>query len=212
MSASGRYDNASFPPANKIGLHHNRTSITSYRNYFMYSVTMIFVVITAHAISGCMSSTVQIEHAPAIAKVPTATYPNCSSDRKDRYTIIEVPKIHDIKQAPQEFFSLLHQAIMEEGRRRNIYNVVPSTTERDKVVLLIMFVGSWRPDVTQGGTTGLLSMKLFLIDKTHHCQVGQTTGHGKIRHDPETGFNHDDIHTIAESAGWFVGITLMHDP
>ena len=101
---------------------------------------------------------------------------------------------------------------MEEGRRRDIYRVVPATTEQNEVVLLTMFVESWTPNAARGGNNGILSMKLFLIDKTHQCQISQTTGYGEIRHDTETGFNPEDIRAIAESAGWFVGITLMHDP
>ena len=101
---------------------------------------------------------------------------------------------------------------MEEGRQRAIYDVVPATAERDTVVLLTMCVESWTPNAERDHHNGVLSTKLLLIDKTHQCQVGQTTGHGDIRHDPITGYNPDDIRAIAESAGWFVGITLMHDP
>ncbi len=180
-----------------------------YRGSYMWSVTIIFVVIAAHAISGCMAKIAPSEPTPTIANASTTT---CSSDRRGRYTIIEVPEITGIGQAPLAFFSLLHEAIMEEGRRRDIYHVVPATTEQNEVVLLTMFVESWTPNAARGGNNGILSMKLFLIDKTHQCQVSQTTGHGEIRHDTETGFNPEDIRAIAESAGWFVGITLMHDP
>ncbi len=212
MGANYGYDDIPLSAINKTGSYNGQTPIAPYRDSYMWSVTIIFVVIAAHAISGCTAKLALGEPPPTIANVSTTTYPHCSSDRRGQYTIVEVPEITDTGQAPRAFFSLLHEAIMEEGRQRDIYRVVPATSTRDEVVLLTMFVESWTPDAARGGNNGLLLMKLFLIDKIHQCQVGQTTGHGDIRHDPETGFNPEDIRAIAESAGWFVGITLMHDP
>jgi len=185
---------------------------SGYRNSYLWAVTVILVVVTVQVISGCMAKMAPSKPTPTIVNVSPTTYPNCSGDRRGQYTIIEVPEITDIGQAPLAFFPLLHEAIMEEGRRRDIYRVVPATTKQDEVVLLTMFVESWTLDAARGGNNGILSMKLFLIDKTHQCQVSQTTGHGEIQHDHKTGFQPEDIRAIAESAGWFVGITLMHDP
>ncbi len=178
----------------------------------LWSITNVFVVIAVHALSGCMATIVPSKPTPPIANVATTTYPHCSSDRRGQYTIIEVPAIIATAHAPPAFFPLLREAIMEEGRRRDIYRVVPATSEQAEVVQLTMFVESWEPDAAPGSDSGILAMKLFLIDKTHQCQVGLTTGYGEIRHDPENGFKSEDVRTIAESAGWFVGMTLMHDP
>ncbi len=178
----------------------------------LWSIASVFIVIAMHSLSGCMTKITPIEPTLTIANVTIPTHPHCSVDRRGQYSIIEVPAIIDTAQAPPAFFPILREAIMEEGRHRDIYRVVPATQKQDEVVQLMMFVESWTPKTEQGEHNGILSMKLFLIDKKHRCQIGKTTGHGEIQHASTTGFNPEAIRTIAESAGWFVGMTLMHDP
>lgn len=143
--------------------------------------------------------------------LPT-TYPHCTTDKRSHYTTIEVPEITNIGQAPPEFFALLHAAILEEGRARDIYHVVPTADKNPTVIQLIMFVESWTPKTPKDKKNGVLAMQLLLIDQVSQCQVGQTTGYGNVGHNPTNGFDIDALQTIAQSAGWFVGITLMHDP
>lgn len=178
----------------------------------LWAMVSMFVIIVGHSLSGCTAKIAPSKPTPTIPNVSTTTYPHCSSDRRGHYTTIEVPEITDTGQAPPVFFTHLHDAIMAEGRERAIYQVVSSTPERDHVVRLTMSVDTWKPERTPTDHNGTLTMQLFLIDKTHQCQVGQTTGAGTIRYDPQSGFDPNDIASIAESAGWFVGTTLMHDP
>tara|TARA_B100000315_G_C14575007_1_gene587458 strand:+ start:228 stop:866 length:639 start_codon:yes stop_codon:yes gene_type:complete len=212
MRATNKYGNGMPSSINTAHRYQNDTLISLYRNSFTYFFTIVFLIIGTLNISGCIAKTTQTKTHQSIEKISTITYPRCSSDRRGQYTIIEVPEISDIGQAPQHFFPLLHKALIDEGHRRDIYRVVPSTTEHDKVALLKIFVNAWTPDLERNSSTGLLSMNLFLIDKVHQCQVAQTTGHGKINYNPTSGFNREEISAIAETAGWFVGMTLMHDP
>ena len=172
----------------------------------------VAAVITAHVLAGCMADMApRTSPSQQMANAPIP-HQRCLLDRRGQYTTIEVPQITVIRQAPASFFPLLHSAILNEGRQRDIYHVVQATSVQDGVALLTMFVESWKADTTLGPHNGVLAMRMFLIDKVHQCQVGETTGYGEIRYNPQIGFNADDIRAIAESVGWFVGITLMHDP
>ncbi len=137
-------------------------------------------------------------------------YSVCTEDRRTEYTTVEVPSVTQTRGVPVAFLQQLQTEIIDFGRQHNVWQVVPTTPEVNNVVVLKLSVESWKPDATASGDSGALAMRLGLIDKAKQCEVGHTTGEGTITSGANGSVAPNGVRNIAQSAGWFVGTTLLH--
>ena len=125
------------------------------------------------------------------------------------YTGVEVPSVMQTRGVPLSFLQQLQARKNDVGRQHNVWHVVPTTSEVDNVVVLALVVKSWEPSVNSSGDSGALAMWLEVIDKAKQCGVGHTTGEGTLTAKADGAVASDGIRDIAQSAGWFVGTTLL---
>ncbi|HIA14656.1 MAG TPA: hypothetical protein EYN74_07210 [Nitrospirales bacterium] len=172
--------------------------------------TVLCSVLFLADIAAC-SSGQHVVGTPSVAQQEVRQhYSACTEDRRKEYTTVEVPSVTQTLGVPPAFLQQLQTEIIHFGRQHNVWQVVPTTPEVTNVVVLTLSVESWKPDATASGDSGALAMRLGLIDKAKQCEVGQTTGEGTITSGADGTVASGGVRNIAQSAGWFVGTTLLH--
>ena len=161
-------------------------------------------------IAGCSMGQPALETPTASQPEVRQHYAACAEDRREEYTTIEVPSVTQTRGVPSAFLQQLQTEIIDFGRQHKVWQVIPTTPEVNNVVVLALSVESWEPNADSDRASGKLAMGLGLIDKANQCEVGQTTGEGMITADAEQPSQGEGIRNIAQSAGWFVGTTLLH--
>ena len=144
------------------------------------------------------------------SQLQTQPVPHCTEDRRPLYRVVEIPPITNTGRAPEVFVHTLHQEIVKQVKRREVWRVIPVTDAREEVVQLTMMILSWEAGPTTGGHPGTLEMKLSLIDKALHCEVNDTMGQGLVSLYPAVEKTRA-VAQMADGAGWFVENVLVHN-
>ena len=172
--------------------------------------TVLCSVLLVAPIAACSSGQHAVETSAVVQHEVRQHYGACTEDRRRANTTVEVPSVTQTRGVPPTFLQQLQTKIIAFGRQHNVWHVVPTTSEVDNVVVLALVVESWEPDANGPSDSGVLAMRLELTDKAKQCGVGHTTGEGFITSDADGTVASDGIRNIAQSAGWFVGTTLLH--
>ncbi len=141
----------------------------------------------------------------------TPSLPHCTEDRRPAYMVMEIPEIRNPGNAPSHFLAQLHQEIVRQVHKREVWRIVPMAESIDDVVTFDITTRSWNEKSDSNDAQGTMEMGLSLKDKLRQCEINETTGQGTVRLQEGSGGNGERIAAIADGAGWFVENVMLHN-
>ena len=195
------------------------------RNVAIIIRSILCGAILLSALLSCRSQPPQAAP-PQLLPANAQLLPHCTEDRRPRppaYKVLEIPKILNSGQVPDEFLKTLYPEVIKHIHIPDVWDILPVTDRTDDVVLLSMVTHSWAEQPNSEGAVGTMEMKLALIDKALMCEVAATVGQGNVSRvltTASTSLSFSDslgaekssgIAEIANGVRWFVENVLVHN-
>ena len=137
--------------------------------------------------------------------------PHCTEDRRPSYTVLKMPPIRNVGNAPQLYLEALYRAVQEQVEKRAVWQVVSEDDTIEDVVVFNISILSWKDDPDAPDHKRRMEMKLSLVDKFLGCEVNETSGQGQVVLDLSGNGIESGIADVADGAGWFVENVLLHN-
>ena len=161
------------------------------------------------ALLSCAGSQSNLE-APSTLQT-SQVLPHCTEDRRPSYSMLEMPPINNLGNAPTPYLDALYDGVAKQVEKRGVWRVVPERNTVKDVIIFNISMLSWKDDPDAPKQKRLMDMKLSLVDKHLGCEVNETTGQGQVVLDSSGSGTQRGIDEIADGAGWFVENVLLHN-